>query len=601
MAYPFVFRISLLLYVFNGCMSDTFTNVKTEMGTIFGTTASVKFQQNTYEVDRYLGIPYAKPPVGELRFKKPVPYGVFNEPFSATKFGPVCPQFEMLHMGIGEQSEDCLSLNIYVPKQKSDKDSGHAVMLFIHGGGFTMGTGATYQCEVLSSVGNVIVVTINYRLGLLGFLDTEDKNSAGNFGLWDQHLALQWVNKNIGAFGGDNERVTIFGESAGAVSVALQMIYPPNKGLFRSGITQSGALTMPGIYKESNIEIAKYYAENISCSANNTDEVFTCLQKATWEDIIKVVADAMSSGDLTTAMKVGAPPTVDGEFIKEPLAKLFERAETEDCPEINFFRSLKLMNGINGQEGALFLFMLGQPGGLDDIEITREQMNTQQVPGATALVYGFEEIPDVLKQIIISDYTDWGNPDDPKTIREQLVRLFGDIYFNVPGVEMSRVHCNSSEVVSYLYNFIASVDKHLVPTPSWIKKANHGDEMGAVFGYNYDFETLLNASNYLPPEWELKLSRRMMTYWSNFAKTGDPNQPPSDTTSSVTWPKYDLTSQAYMKFDKEDSTGQYLFARETEFWRNILPSVLDATKHAQTITSQYGGKDHDTCEQGGDC
>ena len=496
-------------------------SVTTKLGTITGETKSVSFQKNEYQIDRYLGIPYAKPPTGHLRFQRPEPFGPFSETYNADDFGASCPQPSYPSMPVEKKTdEDCLFLNIFVPRQKSDEPSGHAVMFFIHGGGFSIGSGVVYDAAVLSSVGNVIVVTINYRLGLLGFIDLDSEKAFGNSGLLDQHLALQWVNENIDAFGGDKERVTIFGESAGSMSVSMQMMYPSNKGLFRSGIAQSGALGLPGIYLENNIEIAKYYAQNMSCSTETIDEVFQCLKEASPEQIMKVVKDAVESGGLAAAARVGATPTVDGKFIKNNLNELLKKAETETSEEINFFRSIKLINGINGNEGALFLMMLGDAEALDDLEITREQMNTQQIPGAMAIVFGGKPVPDVAKQLLISEYTDWGNPDDPKRLREQVLDLFGDIYFNAPGIEMSRVHCNASNVDSYVYNFLPKLDKSLIRLPKWAKFANHGDELGPVFGYNFDPEALFNISEYTPPEWELDLSKRMMKYWTNFAKTG---------------------------------------------------------------------------------
>ncbi|XP_045212408.1 acetylcholinesterase-like [Mercenaria mercenaria] len=597
----FTSRIFLLLSLVSRFLSVEVPSVTMRLGTISGETKSVVFRNKPYEVDRYLGIPYAKPPTGELRFRKPEPFGPFPEPYSATDFGPACPQAIVLpHQPEEKTSEDCLFLNIYVPRQESDQKSGHAVMFFIHGGGFSIGSGTFYDGGFLSSVGNVIVVTINYRLGLLGFLDIDNGKSSGNFGLTDQRLALQWINENIGSFGGDKDRVTIFGESAGSISVLLQMIYPPNDGFFGSGISQSGALNVPGYYKENNIDVAKFYAEKMNCSVKDMNEVFSCLKSATPENIIKVVSDAVASPGMADAAKVGAVPTIDGEFIKTNPVDLYRKAVNEESEEINFFRTLKLINGVNGIEGGMFLIMFGSDN-LEELEITREQMNTQQIPGATALLYGQRTVPEVVKQLLIAEYTDWKNPDDPRTLREQVLRLFGDIYFNVPAIEMSRVHSNASDVYSYLYNFVPVLDKQMFQTPSWVSMANHGDELAPVFGYGFDLAALMNISDYTPPEWELELSGRMMTYWTNFAKTGNPNKPASDVVSSTVWPKYDVTSQSYIKFDREDSIGQYLFTKETDFLRNTLPNVFDATEVPQTITSQYGIKDEQSCDKDGTC
>jgi carboxylesterase type B len=519
----FVKGLTIFLILINQYQSAEVPSVASKLGSITGETKSVTFQGNKYQVDRYLGIPYAKPPTGDLRFQPPQPFGPFSETYNAVDFGASCPQPIYPFMPVEKKTdEDCLFLNIYVPRQKPDEPSGHAVMFFIHGGGFSIGSGVIYDGAVLSSVGNVIIVTINYRLGLLGFLDIGNEKASGNFGLLDQHLALQWVNENIDAFGGDKDRVTIFGESAGSMSVAMQMLYPSNKGLFRNGITQSGALSLPfpGLYVENNIDAAKYYAKNMSCTVDTLADVINCLKEASHENIIRIVQDAMDSGGMDAAYSVSTAPTIDGKFIRHSPEEMLQKAETETCEELKFFRSIRLMNGVNGNEGASALLMLGDAENLDDLEITREQMNTEHIPGTLAFLYGNKTVSDVVNQLMISEYTDWENPDDPKRLREQMINLYGDIYFNAPCVEMSRVHANETDVESYVYNFLPRLDKPLLPLPKWVKYANHGDELGPVFGYNFDPQVLFNISEYTPPEWELDLSNRIMKYWTNFAKTG---------------------------------------------------------------------------------
>ncbi|XP_060574264.1 cholinesterase-like, partial [Ruditapes philippinarum] len=432
MAY-FIRGLPILLILINQYQSADVPSVATKLGSITGETKSVTFQGNKYQVDRYLGIPYAKPPTGDLRFQPPQPFGPFSETYNAADFGASCPQPRFPFFPVERKTdEDCLFLNIYVPRQKPDEPSGHAVMFFIHGGEFLIGTSFPFDGAVLSCEGNVIVVTINYRLGLLGFLDIDNEKASGNFGLLDQHLALQWVNENIGAFGGDKDRVTIFGQAAGSMSVAMHMLYPSNKGLFRNGITQSGALGLPGIYLENNIDMAKFFAKNMNCSIETVDEVFNCLKEASHENIIQVILDTRQSRGKSSAASVGFSPTIDGKFIRKNPANMIKKADTDSCEEIDFFRSIKLINGVNGNEGASFLIFLGNSKTFGDLEITREQMNTQLVPGTMAMMYGNTPILDFLQQLIISEYTDWENPDDPKRLREQVVQLFGDICFNVP-------------------------------------------------------------------------------------------------------------------------------------------------------------------------
>ncbi|KAH3890258.1 hypothetical protein DPMN_014332 [Dreissena polymorpha] len=196
-------RVVQTLFCIISFANATGPNVTTQLGVINGNTRNGEFDGKVYAVNEYLGIPYAKPPVGDLRFKRPEPFGNLPSPFDATRYGNVCPQSDFLKVGMRSTTEDCLFLNIFVPITERDLEQGHAVMVFIHGGGFTMGSGETTPGHVLAWFGNVIVVTINYRLGLLGFLNMGTKNAKGNQGLWDQRLALQWVQANIGEFGGD--------------------------------------------------------------------------------------------------------------------------------------------------------------------------------------------------------------------------------------------------------------------------------------------------------------------------------------------------------------------------------------------------------------
>lgn len=219
--------------------------VQTTSGPITGTPLN--------DVLVFKGIPYAKPPVGPLRWRAPVPPEPWDQPRAMTDYGPSCPQPRASmggwdrHVFPIHQSEDCLYLNVWTPaKAPSDR---LPVMVWIHGGGFVQGSGSMrfYDGQNLARRG-VVVVTLNYRLGPFGFfnhpaLQTEsDDGSAGNYGLRDQIAALKWIQDNIAALGGDPGNVTIFGESAGGVSVATLMTSPPAQGLFHKAIAQSGAV-----------------------------------------------------------------------------------------------------------------------------------------------------------------------------------------------------------------------------------------------------------------------------------------------------------------------------------------------------------------------
>src|SRR5215469_1564910 len=191
----------------------------------------------------YRGIPYALPPVGDLRWAPPQPFPRWSVLLAATSFGAVCPQD-----GVANDSEDCLFLNIWTPRAAVDRGRQLPVMVFIHGGYFVFGAGSLpiYDGAYLSASGNVVVVTLNYRLGSLGFLAVPELGLTGNYGILDQRQALHWVAENIAAFGGDPGKVTIFGESAGAMSVGLHLFsIPADRSLFRAAIMESNPLALP--------------------------------------------------------------------------------------------------------------------------------------------------------------------------------------------------------------------------------------------------------------------------------------------------------------------------------------------------------------------
>ncbi|XP_035223669.1 neuroligin-4, X-linked-like, partial [Stegodyphus dumicola] len=228
---------------------DDYPIINTKNGRVKGKILKLT---NGREVAAFLGIFFAEPPVGHLRFKAPVPKAPWKGIFNATTFGPLCAQSKnrshwdivttakgkkvLRRLGLWNysQGEDCLNLNIYVPAEalpsRSKTNKPLSVMFFIHGGSYKTNGGRFYPGEWLASAGQVIVVTVNYRLGVLGFLSTEDSNAKGNYGLLDQILALKWVKENIAAFGGNSTDVTIFGNSAGGACVGLHLVSPVSRG-----------------------------------------------------------------------------------------------------------------------------------------------------------------------------------------------------------------------------------------------------------------------------------------------------------------------------------------------------------------------------------
>lgn len=212
--------------------------VSTKTGKIRG----MRKRSNGHCLDVYYGIPFAKPPVGDLRFKTTVPLGKWSGILNATQKPPACPQvpFDVEYLDKESvQSEDCLYLNIWAPCNKTKK----AVMFWIYGGNFWQGSGSmsVYDGSEMASRGDVIIVTTNYRVGIFGFATSNTKDAPGNAGMYDQAEALKWVRDNIENFGGNASCITLFGESAGSIAISMHTVSPITSNLFHRAITESGS------------------------------------------------------------------------------------------------------------------------------------------------------------------------------------------------------------------------------------------------------------------------------------------------------------------------------------------------------------------------
>uniref|UniRef100_A0A8W7Q476 Carboxylic ester hydrolase n=1 Tax=Anopheles coluzzii TaxID=1518534 RepID=A0A8W7Q476_ANOCL len=247
--------------------------VCTDDGCLLGTSMT---DTKNLRFDAFVGIPFAKPPVGKLRFKKPIPIEPWTEDYNATESKPACLQKSFLLPGqpiVGD--ENCLYLNVYRPKGNGSA-APLPVMVFIHGGGYFFGSAdpQLYGPERILATKQVILVTLQYRLGVLGFLSTGDAHATGNYGMLDQVLALRWVNRHISAFGGDPHAVTLFGESAGGASVQLHMMSPLSVGLFQRAIIMSGsALAVWSLPIQDPLALARKQAKLVGVS--EADELTT--------------------------------------------------------------------------------------------------------------------------------------------------------------------------------------------------------------------------------------------------------------------------------------------------------------------------------------
>ena len=514
MAYLSLFLCCLV--VVHGLGVDVVTDVVvTESGPIVG--KEVQYDGQT--VSQYLGIPFAEPPIEELRFRKPVMIQPWNSTYQALRFQASCIQNLYTNdkwlIPTLDTSEDCLHLNVFVPNV-TIVNAKKAVMVWIHGGGFTNGQSSMYDGSYLALKGGIIVVTINYRLGLLGFLSTGDKSARGNYGLWDQSLAIKWVHDNIENFGGDKDRVTIFGESAGGYSASLQTLLPVNKGHFSRAISESGTACSPSAVSIDVLEVAKSAAEKLGCPVlNDTSEIVECLRSMPAEKILDIQDSAFNSFDGPSDFHSRNGAVVDGELLTDTPINLLN---DKDSDAYQFFKSLDILAGSNNAEALMYWSMAAYQNkynySLND-GIPNEVLCNEVVQKVSRTFYNSNtEVEDA----ICKEYSRPGA--SLAESGQSILDVYSDMQFMIPAVRLLDYHAENQ--TTYMNgNTFQYVFTHqpayswIQDRPAWLIGANHCDEEAFVFGLD-----AMYPEDHVQPDEEKVLSDQIMTYWTNFANTG---------------------------------------------------------------------------------
>ncbi|XP_072039270.1 acetylcholinesterase-like [Amphiura filiformis] len=414
------FYFGLLLIVTS---SNAQPIVEVEQGLLMGKT--VMFSEHEYinidrEIDVYEGVPFAEPPV---RFEHPVKKTTWDGTYNATYLRPSCYQESLTVVKDQlEVSEDCLYLNIYVPHGISDA----AVMVWIHGGSFTSGSGAQsdYNGEPLTSVGEVILVNINYRLSTFGYLTTGDSILPGNYGMVDQVEALKWVQANIHAFGGNKDKVTIFGESAGSASVSYQLLSKLSTGLFKQAIMESGAAVSPWALQESSLgrEIAFKMGAELGCTVTDTTQLRQCLRDATTKELY----DAGAASGFISA------PCIDDYFLDDYPLNLIQRQE---------FQRTTLMLGTNADEGTFMVL------GLHPEYVVREDPPFVSEEEVKSVLSAYIQNP-LIEDSVYQHYFDWTIQDqDGLDFFRPYVDMSTDEAFAAPTDIVARAHAMAGDQV----------------------------------------------------------------------------------------------------------------------------------------------------------
>jgi para-nitrobenzyl esterase len=458
----------------------------------------------------FLGLPFAEPPVGDLRFNRPVAVASWDGPIDASEFGPACPQpvdpGQTLYQ---RQSEDCLTLNVWTP---SADDGQRPVMVWVHGGGWVYeGTeDPLYNGAKLAARGDVVVVSMEYRLGVFGFSHFEDIEGSGNAGLLDQKLALEWVRKHIEAFGGDPDNVTLFGESAGGMSVTALMAMPSAKGLFHKAIAQSGA---GGTARES--AYAKAVSDELLASAG-ASEVGELVDLTTAE--LLAAQDLLIEDAFLEDLLFGT--VVDGDVVPEPPIQAIAKGSASNVP---------LLTGTTKDETRLWIIYVDLLANIPlDVVLTFVPSGARAIPDGKSA------------EDVIALYESNRPGAEPGTITHAAGT---DIFFRLPAIRLVEAQLAHQPNNTFLYRF--DWQPSAPAYPQYDLGSPHGADLAFTFGTPEGWTEIYGTEGI--PE---GLRDEIMDAWIAFAKTGNPNHP-----AMPSWPAYEVTNRPTMIFDTMQSSS----------------------------------------------
>ena len=475
------------------------------------------------------------------------PWAGVRDAFSVS---PQCwqPYFPMFPNMLPD-SEDCLYLNIYTPARESSQGL-LPVMVWIHGGGYFLGTGSTYNGTRLARQGGVVVVTINYRLGVFGFLSTEDSGMPGNYGLLDQIQALKWVKDNIANFGGDPTSVTIFGESAGSSSVSILVLSPLAKGLFHRAIMESGQSISPWGHIQPTHRLAPLYGARLVGSSYGCTHVF-----GQSDSFVKCLRGVNASALRDAAQYVSAF-VFDHMWMLPREEKTFGVLPEDpiDALAKGEFNQVDTIRGYNSHESGEVIIRNGTAD-VDSKEAFIEMLEAAFKP------YAFSGLGDLLKM-----FTDLylGNNNDPNFIAQKASEALSDLSFAGPTLvelKLAAAKSPSNKHFLYRYDYRDSFNKR----PSWVG-AIHADELRHVFGIDQLTPETFGLTGVTQSPEDIAMTDRVMTMWSNFAKTGDPTA----SKSTLSWTPFTTSKEWMMIINTSSSVTEFSRPKVVDLYERIL-------------------------------
>lgn len=489
------------------------------------------------DVLEFKGIPYAQPPVGILRWDMPKETLPWNSVKDATKYGTICPQLERYGIPESSDNEDCLSLNVTVPyKSPADLASKRPVIVWIHGGAFVGGSSALYPLDEMARAGDVVVVSMNYRLGVFGFVahPSFKTDHDGGYGLEDQREAFRWVKRNIAAFGGDPDNVTIAGESAGGASVCMHLLAPnETNGLFSKAIVQSaGCVTPLPSVKEGN-EIGKKVAALVGCSDDS--KALSCLRKLPVKDLLDA-ASKVAGSSIVTFM-----PVIGAKTVPLPGAQAIPSGKFVHVP---------VLYGGTRDELRLYVAYAMQGG---------QKITNDNYTETLKSNYG-DNAATIAAEYPASNYS---------SAATALGTAWSDFRSDV-GIN-NCIYLETSKLLRKkvpIYQFVFA-DRGAPPVTQ-----NPGFEMGAVHSSElpYQFPHYDNTQKIAGPKLapaSLQLAKTMMKYWTSFARSGVPSAP-----DAPVWEKF--TSDDKVMNLEPGKMGLFNSKDDHKctFWKQLYPKIL---------------------------
>ncbi|GAV08990.1 hypothetical protein RvY_18602-2 [Ramazzottius varieornatus] len=556
-------------------------------------------------VVNFLGIPYAEPPTKETnrRFLPPVEKSAWQDTHMALTYRHVCPQakhFIDVMVNRYEMSEDCLYLNVFTPNITGNPT--YPVMVFIHGGGYHWGASQLTPGHMLAASQSVVVVTFNYRLGPLGFLSTGDIHSPGNYGMLDQAMAIEWVKKNIAAFSGDPNRITLFGQSAGAAAVGLHSMSSRSKFNFHQGIQQSGSELAPWAvitHWEHAWNNTKKFGELVGCRQFTSKDLMDCFRA---KDFLEL-ADAgyefkPDIGLFGWAPVVDIPPyrgilEPHWKFLNKAPKRMFELGEVD--------RAVPFLSGVAEDDGYGFLTSNKEAQKTHDFLITQHIMDDAIASLLKTENYtvNYEAVAESVRFM----YTYWPNPGNVTMRRKMFVNMYSDIYYKSPAYRAMNFRARQeAPIYQYVLNYSREASRDPLSKDFTRGFVPHMEDLYFVFGFPYlklacqvrDPYNLNRCETTILPETyyrkfmephqdfgqgDRNMSDYLMQMWGNFAKYGNPTPVRVMNTS---WEPYTLARDRYLAINTTNTSYMYdsYGARESGYWTDYLPRSFFPTTMA---------------------